>query len=590
MKRLYTIFGLVFLALSAQAISRNKLITYASSLNGKKKEALKTEVYNIIKIEKAPISYKGLLEAYKTTDKRSDGYLRDWYSNSTNYVIGGSKECASYQKEGDSYNREHLVPQSWFKEASPMVSDIVHVVPSDGWVNNKRSSYPLAEVGTATYTSNNGYCKLGKCKTPGYSGTVFEPNDEIKGDIARIYFYMATCYQNKITNWSGGLFTGTTYQPFAQWYLTMLMRWAKNDPMDEVEIARNNAVYEKQTNRNLFVDFPYLAEYIWGDSTDVAFNPYTSITTAVDDNRYINGGGQHEDDEVAPPAFSPAGGTYAGMVTVTLSAESGLTILYTTDGSSPADNGVEYGEPIIVTKNTTIKAMAVDGDGNMSKVVTATYVIGTVTEEIFTETFDLCDGTGGNSGGFSGSVANSSSSFKPDNEGWTATSYFGADQCARFGSGSKAGVVTTPEFNIPGKATFSFKAVPWGSDGTSLKLSVNGNATLSETDFIMTAGEWTSYTVTIEGSGPVSVTFTPAKRFFLDEVNARAVVDAPTMVGDVNRDGKVNVADIMLTVNMVLETIPQDSVKYDLDAADVNGSGIIEVADAMLIVAIILGN
>ena len=73
-----------------------------------------------------------------------------------------------------------------------MKSDIVHVLPTDCYVNNRRSSYPFGEVGNATYTSNNGYSKLGSCKTSGYSGTVFEPNDEIKGDIARIYFYMVT--------------------------------------------------------------------------------------------------------------------------------------------------------------------------------------------------------------------------------------------------------------------------------------------------------------------------------------------------------------------------------------------------------------
>ena len=221
--------------------------------------------------------------------------------------------------------------------------------------------------------------------------------------------------------------------------------------------------------------------------------------------------------------------------------------------------------------------------------VTATYVSGAVTEDIFTETFDLCDGTGGNSGGFSGSVASSSANFKPDNEGWTASSYFGGDKCARFGSGNKPGVVTTPTFNINGETTFSFKAAPWGSDGTSLTLSVNGNATLSETNLTMKEG-WTDYTVTLTGSGPVTVTFTPVKRFFLDEVNARAVITTPSMAGDVNRDGRVNVADVMLVANMVLGDIPQDPMDYDLDAADVNGNGSIEVEDVVEVVNIALGN
>ena len=59
-----------------------------------------------------------------------------------------------------------------------MKSDIMHVIPTDGYVNNRRSAYPLAEVGTTTYTSNNNYSKLGKCKTNGYTGIVFEFHDK----------------------------------------------------------------------------------------------------------------------------------------------------------------------------------------------------------------------------------------------------------------------------------------------------------------------------------------------------------------------------------------------------------------------------
>lgn len=586
MKHLNIILALLVLPLMAQAINRKDLKTYTSSLQGKKGEALKTAVFNIIKLEKAPISYDGLWNAYKTTDKRSDGYLRDWYSNSTSYVIGGPKQGANYQKEGDSYNREHLVPQSWFKKASPMVSDIVQVVPTDGWINNQRGDLYLAEVGTADYTSNNGYCKRGTCKTPGYSGTVFEPNDEIKGDIARIYFYMATCYQNKITNWGGGLFTGTTYQPFASWYFTMLMRWAKNDALDDVEIARNNAVDSKQGNRNLFVDFPYLAEYIWGDSVDVAFNPQTSITTASDDNRYT--GHDVPVYVVADPVFSPAGGTYSTAQTVTISCStSGVTIFYTTDGSDPTTNGTEYTSAITVSESMTIKAVAIDGDGKKSNVITAVYVIndnpnpgGT---EIFVETFDLCVGVGGNTGGFT----DASATFKPDNDGWSAQSSFGGDKCARFGSSSKSGVATTPSFFIDGETTFSFKAAPYGTDGTSLKLSVSGNAELSQTSLTMKAGEWTTYTLTLTGSGSVTVTFTPTKRFFLDDVCVTSVTSPILLPGDVNKDGSISLGDVMALVDIILNEI-QSSTEYDLVAADLDGDGQRSLTDIMLLVAIIL--
>ena len=179
---LLTLFAVVMGHMWAQG--PNNTGTYYQSANGKKGSELKTALFNIIK-NPSVVSYSGLGEKYKLTDKRADGYLRDWYSNITNYTWTGSNGNSS---EGAGWNKEHTVPQSWFNENSPMKSDIVHVVPTDCWVNNMRSSYPLAEVATIKKYSANYYSILGTCKTEGYNGTVFEPNDEIKGDIARIYF------------------------------------------------------------------------------------------------------------------------------------------------------------------------------------------------------------------------------------------------------------------------------------------------------------------------------------------------------------------------------------------------------------------
>lgn len=259
------------IALSAMAQGPNNSGTYYQNANGKKGADLKTAMFNIIKNPKV-VSYDGLIDAYKKTDTRPDGCVRDWYSNTTNYRHDTDK-AGNYKKEGDVYNREHSVPQSWFSKASPMKSDIVHVFPTDGYVNGRRSNYPFGEVGKITYQSNNGYSKLGSSKIAGYSGTVFEPNDEVKGDIARIYFYMATCYEDKITNWSGESIQGSSkYQPYTQWTFDMLMRWSKQDPVDEVEIARNNAVWNVQKNRNPFVDYPGLEEYVWGSKKTDAFS------------------------------------------------------------------------------------------------------------------------------------------------------------------------------------------------------------------------------------------------------------------------------------------------------------------------------
>ncbi len=359
-KRLFILSQiLVFSLLSICAQDPNDWRTYYQAANGEKGEALKTALFNIIKLSSpAPISYDGLIESYKETDTRSDGKVRDWYSNATNFTHVIDK-AGNYSKEGDVYNREHLIPQSWFNKAAPMRSDIVHVVPTDGYVNNRRGDLPLAEVGSATYTSINGYSKLGSCKTTGYSGKVFEPNDEVKGDIARIYFYMATCYQDKITGWSGEVITGTAYQPYAEWYFNMLMRWSKLDPIDEVEIARNNAVKKEQGNRNPFVDYPGLEEYIWGDKKNETFY-------------YDNYNGN--ENYVASPTFSPATGkTFTESLVITLACSTtGATIRYTTDGSTPNQQSALYSAPISISETTTIKAIAYYDD-NASSVATATY-------------------------------------------------------------------------------------------------------------------------------------------------------------------------------------------------------------------------
>ena len=283
---------LIFATGTAWAQAPNGSGNYYKAANGKKGQALKTAMYNIIH-KHTSIGYDGLYEAYKKTDTRSDGYVRDWYSNATNYTHVKDK-AGTYKKEGDCYNREHSVPQSWFEsygDANIIKCDIVHVLPTDGYINNRRGNMPLANVGTISDTSKNGYCKWGRCSVNGYTGQVFEPNDEIKGDMARIYFYMVTCYENVVAKWSGNatasnVFNGTGYPAFNKWYLDMLMTWSKQDPVDAVEIARNKAVYEVQNNRNPFVDYPGLEEYVWGSKIDQAFSydNYDSTTPVIPDN------------------------------------------------------------------------------------------------------------------------------------------------------------------------------------------------------------------------------------------------------------------------------------------------------------------
>lgn len=247
---------------------------YYDDAQGHYGESLKTELYYIIKDHNSQ-SYGALWDHYYYTDDKPNGKVWDMYSD----VPGGeppyeftfgSNQCGNYGGEGDCYNREHSFPKSWFDDSSPMVTDIFHIVPTDGYVNGKRSNWPFGETDSPSWTSMNG-TKVGSCSYPGYNGTVFEPIDAYKGDFARIYFYMATRYENLIANWennssnSDAALNGTSYPCYEDWYLNMLLEWHQNDPVSQKEIDRNNDIYyEVQNNRNPFVDHPEWVALVWG--------------------------------------------------------------------------------------------------------------------------------------------------------------------------------------------------------------------------------------------------------------------------------------------------------------------------------------
>ena len=240
--------------------------------------ALKTELYNIIKGHNSQ-GYSAIWSFYdsasRDTSFENDNSILDRYSenpagqDSFSYVAV-SDQCGTYSNEGDCYNREHSFPKSWFGgKVEPMNSDVHHIFATDGYVNSKRSNFPFGDVASATYTSSNG-SKLGSATSSlNYSGTVFEPIDEFKGDFARAYFYMATRYENVIGSWqnnttySDAVLNGTSNQVFENWVVGMLIQWHTNDPVSQVELNRNQAAFEHQGNRNPFVDHPEFVEMIW---------------------------------------------------------------------------------------------------------------------------------------------------------------------------------------------------------------------------------------------------------------------------------------------------------------------------------------
>ncbi|MET3537094.1 endonuclease [Chryseobacterium limigenitum] len=262
---------------------------YYNSANGLTGASLKTALSSIITNGHQDKGYGGLWTAYKTTDidknYENDGSILDIYSEKPTATdpykfTPVTNQCGTYSVEGNCYNREHIVPQSLFNEASPMVSDINFIRATDGKVNGMRSNYPFGKVGTATFTSKNG-SKLGNSVSSGYAGTVFEPIDEFKGDVARMIFYFVTRYQSKLSTFSTGNMLGSTTFPGLQtWELNVLLAWHNQDPVSQAEITRNNASYSYQGNRNPFIDNPSYVNQIWGTgSGGGTTNPETPTGT-----------------------------------------------------------------------------------------------------------------------------------------------------------------------------------------------------------------------------------------------------------------------------------------------------------------------
>lgn len=232
---------------------------YYNAITGKKTQALKTALSTLL-LNHTVQDYNSLWGFFPSTDARPDGSVWDMYS-STVRRFGSTS----------GMNREHSFPKSWWGgDVNAAYTDINHLFPSDGDANMAKSNYPLGEVGVPFF--NNGVTKVGNNSFSGYSSsaTVFEPADEYKGDFARTYFYMVTCYQNLTWRYLY-MVDQNVYPTLKPWAVNLLMKWHRQDPVSSKEINRNEAVFKIQNNRNPFIDYPQLAEYLWGDSTNLTF-------------------------------------------------------------------------------------------------------------------------------------------------------------------------------------------------------------------------------------------------------------------------------------------------------------------------------
>lgn len=349
---------LLGIGLEANAIDRQSLSQYATSLKGKKGAELKAALMPLLK-PKQVLSYgsrKGhTWEGFYKTDRNpetNECYNR--YSSNKFYFP------ANYDYRAISgMNIEHSFPKSWWGGSeNDAYKDLYNLYPSDSKANSSKSNYPMDEVPNGT--GEEGYDHVG---TGVHTSKAWEPGDRFKGDFARSYMYMAVAYGD-LTFEKTGLQTmnNEDYPGLKPWASALYIQWGKQDSIDAMELARNNAVASIEGNRNLLIDYPHLSEYLWGDSADVAFDPNTSVTTAEDDDRYWNGVAP-----VVPDNPDSPNDVYYFSAVNTITAGKQYLIIANEDGAlhamNPLGSSQNYGYPKftnVTAVNDTITLTSTD--------------------------------------------------------------------------------------------------------------------------------------------------------------------------------------------------------------------------------------
>lgn len=257
----FLVLGLsVFIASTAFAVVPSGYYHFAGN---KKQAALKTALHTY-GAPMTELDYGGgagfTWEGFYSTDNRNDTVV-DMYSNIIRKFSGFSAVTGM--------NIEHSFPKSWWGGANVKAyRDLFHLYPADDITNITKSNLPLGEV-TGTPSLDNGVTKIGiNGFETVYADKCFEPADEYKGDFARSYFYVSTIYEELAPIiQSPMVINGSTYPFWKPWAIDLLLKWSREDPVSSKELKRNESIYNIQGNRNPFIDYPDLAEYIWGVDT-----------------------------------------------------------------------------------------------------------------------------------------------------------------------------------------------------------------------------------------------------------------------------------------------------------------------------------
>jgi hypothetical protein len=265
---------------------------YYEDAQGQKGEALKSKLGAII--------HCGVRYKYGSGNKKTwDGFFHTDRDTTTNLVLD------MYSLETRYFNPtkpttsvleldiEHMFPKSWWGgDVNEAYCDLFHLVPADYSANRSKSNHAPGIPSDTTFW--NGSFATGSGTAYGLQ-KVFCPADEYKGDFARAYFYIVTCYGDSLQWTNSGdaakAMTNNHWQEFKPWLRDLLLEWHRIDPVSEKEKLRAIEVNKIQGNRNPFIDYPQLVDYIWGEKQEqvVDFttleqtfgNEYGDITTTI---------------------------------------------------------------------------------------------------------------------------------------------------------------------------------------------------------------------------------------------------------------------------------------------------------------------
>ena len=504
---------------------------YYNNANNKSDQALMAALHSIIDGH-TKRSYDQLKVDFKTTDCNGN-IIIDRYSNSQ--FTYGMDFCGNYNGVGDCYNREHSIPNSWWggSTSDTAYTDLHHMFPVDGWVNSERGNHPF---GNCANGSARGTGKLGSCTFSGYNGTVFEVADEYKGDFARVYFYFATRYMTRMSNYTSGtgnvVFTASTYLGLTNWAINQLLEWHRNDPVSTLETNRNDAVYGIQKNRNPFVDYPELVEYIWGNKKGSVWNPSGAPTPTL--TSPANGStvdvGTHMGDGVSK-TITVKGSNLTKALTVSVSG-TGFSVNPTSITAANANSGTSVTVTYNGTQNNATGTLTISStEVNATVNLTAAYQGGggqTEDEEVV-ETWEGCTTGGYWTQEVQGAAFkwdfNNAGLYARENDHWN-----GSLGCC-FGKNTNSSITMSEDVHN-GASKITFYAAKYGSDANAtlqVQYSTNSGSTWTTLTTCTLNGTWQQYTFDMDETGNVRFKFqqTTGSRLNIDDIAITSNVATP---------------------------------------------------------------